>query len=408
MTRQTRRAFVATVGALNFAGCSSLAENAPLPTDTDDEQERRREGKSTPLREIADDFENLGDWQAVERQGSLSKSTDAYEGSQCAHVVGSGKTNEGHIIRDISGTDLRGTNFSMAVKAVNHDFFKIAIELHAPDGDRTVQLKRTLLGPKNRWIRVNFGVTGVEKGADLSSVEKIRIVARPVDINTNEPIEFLVDDLRTDSRPETGSVIFTFDDSHSSHYRAYELMQEYGFAGVEGVIPESIGRDDRLTDNQLASMADNGWDISAHPNVQASYFSDYSPDEQEALMKKTQDFLHDRGFEDGARHLLVPKNVLGANTFDLAREYYDTVFSFGGGPNAVPLARKDTIVSRVNGKNVEETKQFIDYASDYGQLVVPLFHEVGNDINESDFESLLEHVEKRDVNVITASDLLDE
>ncbi|SIQ88701.1 Polysaccharide deacetylase [Haladaptatus litoreus] len=407
MTRQTRRAFVATVGTLGFAGCSSLAENAPLPIDTEDEQETRRADKSTAPRKIADDFEDLSYWQAVERQGDLSKSTNAYQGSQCAHVVGSGKTKEGHIIRSVSGADLRGTNFSMAVKSLNHDFFKIAIELHAPDGDHTVQLKRTLLGPKNRWVRVNFGVTGVKKGVDRSSVEKLRIVARPVDTNAKEPIEFLVDDLRTTSRPETGSVMFTFDDSHSSHYRAYELMKKYGFSGVEGVIPESIGRDDRLTENQLATMADDGWDIAAHPNVQASYFSDYAPDEQERLMTKTRDFLRDSGFEDGARHLLVPKNVLGPETFDLAREHYDTVFSFGGGPNAMPLVQDDTIVSRVNGKNVAETKQFIDYASDYGQLVVPLFHEVGNDISERDFESLLQYVETKDVNVVTASDLLD-
>ncbi|WP_435152670.1 polysaccharide deacetylase family protein [Haladaptatus sp. DFWS20] len=405
MRRQTRRTFVATVGALGLSGCSSLAEKALFP-ESDTERKTRQKGKSSAPVAVADDFEDLSYWQAVERQGSLSKSTDAYQGSQCAHVVGSQKTKEGHLIRSVSDADLRGTNLSMAVKVTSHDFFKIAIDLYAPDSDHTISFKRTFLGPKNRWVRVNFGVTSVANDVDLSNVKKLHIVARPVDVNAKEPVEFLVDDLKTAAQPNTGSVMFTFDDSHISHYRAYELMQEYGFAGVEGVIPKSIGRDDRLSEDQLATMAGDGWDISAHPNVQAHYFSDYSPDEQERLMKKTQNYLEDNGFDDGARHLLVPKNVVGSETFDLARKYYDTVFSFGGSPNAIPLEREDAIVSRVNGKNVEETKQFIDYAADYGQLVVPLFHEVGNDISESDFESLLKYVKKKNMNVITASDLL--
>ncbi len=403
MTKQSRRAFVATVGTVGFAGCSSLAERVSTRNDGSNSQM-----KSGAPATVADDFEALDHWQAVKEQGSLSKSTDAYEGSQCALVKGGQKTKEGHLARSLSGTDLRGTNLSIAVKHTTHDFFKIAIELHAPDGDHVVQLKRTILGPKDRWVRVNCGVTEVPDGADLSSVDELRIVGRPVDPNANDPVEFLVDDLRTVSRPEKGSVLFTFDDSHASHYRAYELMQEYGFAGVEGVIPKSVGRDERLTEDQLATMADDGWDISAHPNVQAYYFSEYSPDEQEALMKKTQDYLRDRGFEDGARHLLVPKNVVGPDTFDLAREYYDTIFSFGGCPNAMPLANEDTIVSRVNGKEIEETKRYIDYAADNGQLVVPLFHEISGDgnVSESDFEHLLKYVEKKDVNVVTASDLL--
>ncbi|WP_266075876.1 polysaccharide deacetylase family protein [Haladaptatus caseinilyticus] len=407
MRRQTRRTFVATVGALGLAGCSSIAENAPLPK-SDDEHETRQRGKSTAPVKVADDFEDLSYWQAVERQGTLTKSTEAYEGARCAHVVGSQKTKEGHIIRSVSGSDLRGTNFSMAVKVTSHEFFKIAIDLYTPDSDSAVSFKRTVLGPKNRWVRINFGVTNVADGIDLSNVEKLHIVARPVDPNATDPIEFFVDDLRTVSGPDTGSVMFTFDDSHSSHYRAHELMQEYGFAGVEGVIPKSIGRDDRLTEDQLATMAEAGWDISAHPNVQAHYFNDYSPDEQEQLMTKTKDYLEDGGFDDGARHLLVPKNVVGSETFDLARKHYETIFSFGGSPNAMPLEREDTIVSRVNGKDVEETKRFIDYAAEYGQLVVPLFHEVGNDISERDFEALLKYVDEQDVEVVTASDLLNQ
>lgn len=407
MTRQTRRTFLATAGAVGFAGCSSIAGKAPLPTDENERKTRQGGASSVP---VPHDFETLDEWQAVPLQGTLSKATDdPYQGSQCARVTGSDETKEGHIVRSLSGADLRGTNLSVAVKVTSHDFAKIAVQLRAPDGRNVLRLKRTLVGPKDRWVRLNLGVTAATGSPDLSSVSDLRIVGRPVDTNASAPIEFLVDDLRTVSRPKTGAVMFTFDDSHATHYRAFELMQKYDFAGVEAVIPESIGHDDRLTEDQLSAMADGGWDISAHPDVQARYFPDYSPEEQEDLLKRTREYLQSRGFEDGARHLLVPKNEVGPTTFDLARKYYDTVFSFGASPNAMPFENEDAIVSRVNGKNLDVTKRYVDNAAEYGQLVVPLFHEVGTDgeISEADFESLLQYVEKQDVNVITASQLID-
>ncbi|WP_227375872.1 polysaccharide deacetylase family protein [Haladaptatus halobius] len=404
MTRQTRRAFLAAAGAAGLAGCSSFTRKVAKSDDAG-----KASGSGAANVAVADDFESLDHWRAVERQGSLSKSTDAYEGPQCARVTGSGETKEGHIVRSLSGADLRGTNFSMAVKLTTHEQAKVAVELLAPDDERKVVLKRTVLGPKDRWVRVNFGVTGRTDGANLAQVRELRVVGRPLDPNAKRPVEFLVDDLRTVSSADTGYVTFTFDDSHASHYRAFELMEKYGFAGVEGVIPESVGNDDRLTEDRLSAMAKGGWDIAAHPNVGAQFFPEFSADDQKDLLVDARNYLESRGFDDGARHLLVPKNLLGPETFDLARRYYDTVFSFGGCPNAVPFEREDAIVSRVYGKDVEVVKEYVDYAAEYGQLVVPLFHEVGKDgdIGEDEFESLLKYVKKQDVKVITASDFLE-
>ncbi|WP_227355244.1 polysaccharide deacetylase family protein [Haladaptatus salinisoli] len=404
MMRQTRRAFLAATGAAGLAGCSSLSMEAAKSDDAG-----KVSGSGAPSVAVADDFESLGHWQAVERRGSLSKSTDAYEGSRCARVTGSEETKEGHIVKSLSSADLRGTNFSMAVKFTSHERAKVAVELLAPDDERKVVLKRTVLGPRNRWMRVNFGVTGRTAGADLSRVRKLRVVGRPLDPNAETPVEFLVDDLRTVAGADGGYVTFTFDDSYASHYRAFELMERYGFAGVEGVIPGSVGDDDRLTEDQLSAMAEGGWDISAHPNVGARFLPEYSADEQRALLKEARGYLESRGFDDGARHLLVPKNLVGSETFDLARRYYDTVFSFGGCPNGMPFVREDAIVSRVYGKDVAVVKEFVDYAAEYGQYVVPLFHEVGTggDIGEGEFEELLRYVKERDVKVVTASDFLE-
>ncbi|MFH5798111.1 hypothetical protein [Haladaptatus sp. CMAA 1911] len=79
MTRQTRRTFLATAGAVGFAGCSSVADKTPFPAD-ESERETRKGGRTDVP--VADDFEVLDEWHAVSRQGTLSKSTDdAYYGS---------------------------------------------------------------------------------------------------------------------------------------------------------------------------------------------------------------------------------------------------------------------------------------------------------------------------------------
>jgi hypothetical protein len=79
MTRQTRRTFLATAGAVGFAGCSSIADETPLPADESERETRKSGPAGVP---VADDFGALDEWHAVSRQGTLSKSTDdAYHGS---------------------------------------------------------------------------------------------------------------------------------------------------------------------------------------------------------------------------------------------------------------------------------------------------------------------------------------
>ena len=56
MTRQTRRTFLATVDAVGFTGCSSVADETPFPAD-ESERETRRSGRIDVT--VADDFESL-------------------------------------------------------------------------------------------------------------------------------------------------------------------------------------------------------------------------------------------------------------------------------------------------------------------------------------------------------------
>lgn len=432
MRRQTRRTFLTTVGAAGtagLAGCMGVFGDKSKPDDNGTSSPTSSEGttkpgdgdKNTTTEDgsggsgptVFEDFEKLGQWHAVEQQGTLKKSTkQKYEGSQSAHIIGSKQTKEGKIFRANFGgqsVDLSGKNLSIAFNCTSHDYAKIAVLLYAPDRGHIVEMKRTLYGPKGKWVRVNLGVTSAQrqKSVDLSQVYEVHIVGRPVDSNSTKPIEFYVDDLKTVPTPKQGMVMLTFDDGLKSHYtKAFKMMKKYGFPGVDAVITDAIYDDGFLTQGQMREMTKNGWDMISHPNAQATPMNKRPPKKQEELMKQSKNWLKKYGYE-GHKYMAVPKNIVGPNTFELAQKHFDLTMSFGASPNALPAIKKNTILSRVYGdSSLATTKQMIDYAERYKQLTIPLFHEIGGKgMPEKDFETILKYIKKKNVKVVTPSGL---
>ncbi|WP_327054154.1 polysaccharide deacetylase family protein [Halomicrococcus gelatinilyticus] len=422
MSRQTRRTFLAAVGAAGLAGCAGITDSGGTPSSTTDGTTTGSPGDGTSngdgttpsgqggARQL-EDFEKLQKWHPVEGMGSLNASKDSYTGSQAARVKG-GSTNEGKIFSaqfGSDGLDLSGQNLSFAYKCTSHDFSKISVELHAPDSGHVVELKRTVLGPKDTWMRINLGTTDVmrPKSVDLSKVYQIRIVGRPRDHTSNEPVEFLVDDLQAVPTPKKGKVMLTFDDGLASHYtKAYEKMKQYGFPGVDAVITEAVYDDGFLTTGQMREMTNDGWEMMAHPNVGSTPMPELSRKKQKSLMTSSKQWLKRHGF-DGHSYLAVPKNAVGKDTFALAQKHFDLTFTFGGGPSALPVTTKDAILPRIYADDVRKVKRMVDFAAEYKQLTVPLFHRIGgkNGLPEKDFETILKYVKKKDVDVVTPSDL---
>ena len=434
MRRQTRRTFLTTVGAAGaagLAGCSALSGNDSSTstqstsskgttssttkggdgTTTSDENNGggKQQGPQT-----FESFEKLGSWNAVNGQGKLKKSTKVkYQGSQSAHVMGSSKTKFGQIHRVNFGSnpaDFSNKNISLAYKCVSHEFSKISVELYAPDRGHIITLKRQLYGPKGKWVRVNLGVTGEmdPKNIDLSKIYEIRITGRPKDANSATPIEFYVDDLKTVPTPKKGMVMLSFDDCDESQYSvAYKkYMKKYGFPGVDAVITEAVYDDGRLTRLQMNDMVDDGWDMVCHPNTQAQTMDKRSRKNQEQLMKESQDWLKRYGF-NGHKYMVIPKNVVGPNTFELAKKHFDVTMTFGGSLNALPIIKKDTLVSRFYPGDLKTTKQFIDYAAHYKQLAPLTFHQIGGKggFSEKKFKHILDYIKQSNVEVVTISDL---
>ncbi|MFP8889905.1 polysaccharide deacetylase family protein [Natrialbaceae archaeon A-CW2] len=421
MTNRNRRSFITTIaatGTLGLAGCLSDVrelrpgddESTPTqsPSESDDGGPEAVDGPDLPGTSL-EDFEDLDNWITMIDAGSLEAETDdPYAGTQSAHLTADEETDYAAIYSTHDeGMDLRDSNLSLAVKFTGRDQLQLTLELFAPNSRNVHTLRRTLTGPSDRWLRVDFGTSRVDTQPDLTDVREIRLTARRRG-NLNGTLECSVDDLRAVDRPESGKVVLLFDGTLESHYtNALEPMNEYDFPGVEAVMPEALGEDDRLTLDQLHELDDAGWDVAARPRTGAQFIHEYTPEEQEGMIKRTKAYLENRGFEDGAKHFLTPRNVLGPETIDLVREYHEQAFRFGGGPNGLELTDPHN-VGFFAGDAGDETKSYVDYAAEYGQLAVLHFEYIGeNGMSIEAFEALLEYIDEQDVAVVTATELLE-
>lgn len=420
MANRNRRSILTTVaatGTLGLSGCLSRLDkwrgenNSPKQkqNDGDSDQPDTDNGLGLPGESI-EEFESLDKWSALIDSGKLEAGTDdPYAGAQSAHLTASEGTEAAGIYKSIpDGMDLAGKNLSLAVKFTGRKQLRLTLELFAPNSQNAHVLQRTLIGPADRWVRVDFGIGRIETQPDLSDVRQIRLsVRRRGDMSGR--IDCQVDDLRVVDRPKTGKVMLLFDGILESHYTdALEIMKSYDYAGVEAVIPEAIGEDGRLTIDRLGEMKDAGWDMAARPRTGSKFLHEFSPDMQKGMIERTKRHLEELGFENGAKHFITPRNILSPTARDLVEEYHEQAFRFGGGPNALPLTDPYNL-GFFSGTAGEVTDRYVDYAAEYGQLAVLQFDYFGSEkgITTSEFESVLKYIDGKSVEVVTATELLE-
>ncbi len=426
MGDRNRRAFLTAMGAAAIAGCSggnptddsttapngSTVGNSTTSTTTNAATEQATTTAAQNPGQIGktvEAFEKPQEWAKLDKYGKRAGTTnDVAEGKGALKLTADKSEPYVGVYKAMGqgGADFSGKNFSAAVKVKSPQVAKLTLELYAPDRGHPIEMTRTFTGPTDRWMRVDFGTTGEERDPRLKQVQEMRLVARGRD--EGQKVEMLVDDLRVANRPDKGYVFLTFDDSHITHYtKAYKMMQQYGFPGVEGVIPQTIYKDGRLETSQLRKMRDAGWDVASHPYVGNKPLPEFSKSEQKKKIKNTKQWLDNHGFTNGSRVFITPKNLMGKHTWDLVNEYHDAAFRFGGSPTGLPMTGPHNI-GRINGESVETAKKMIDFAGKYKQSIGLMYHVIGEDgISEQDFRATLDYIKKKkNVEVSTPTKIL--
>lgn len=360
------------------------------------------------LGEPLDDMADLDPWTVT--GGTLTADRDSYAtGSQSAHVRAGTDANRVTVRRPLpGGIDMSDRNPSLAFHCSGSAPLSVYVQLFAPDGQNRLDLRQA--AGHGGWHRLDPGPTDVVGNPNLTDVRQIGVTVW----TGGEPTDFRIDALRTTEKPDEGYAMFTFDDGPRSQYETgFPVLEEFGYPGVVGVIPDAVGLTGRATLDQLRTLDRAGWDLVSHPQ-EADPLPAYPAVEQRSAMRDAKLWMLEHGFESGARFVIWPYGAAGAETLDIATDYFYLGFSGGQSTAAVPSTGPLTL-NRVNGQDVERTKRLLEFAAEYRTLAVPMYHrlrahpEVGEDVaSAADLREVVAHADSLGLTVLTASDLWDD
>jgi peptidoglycan/xylan/chitin deacetylase (PgdA/CDA1 family) len=306
-----------------------------------------------------------------------------------------------------SGLDLRKHDLTMAVRFEKPVDGRIGVELIAPSSTLSLTSRRYIPIELNGWTRIDLGYTGKEGKPTLKKVLGMRII-----VNSSEgPINVAIDDIRKIPKAKKGKVMFQFDDGHITTYtKAFPKLKERQWPAGAAIIPDSIGTAENMKWSDARKLNKAGWDIMSHPPV-SEPLPTLSPKKQEREIRDTKNALEYRGFKKGARHIVAPYGRVSNKTIDIMKKYHEANYIFGGTPNNAKHPSNMYAISRVQGTSPGAVKDIIDLAEKYRQMVVVMYHDIGTGSNTSvtpeEFESVLNHVEKKKMDVVSPSQFLD-
>jgi len=396
---------------------------------------------------VSDFSEDLDSWIGMTGDDFIEGDTDeALVGETAALVRGGG--DRAGVFRSFQDFDAGGQHVSFAVNLQEPMGGRVNVEMLAPFQSDSVVTRRRIPSDLDGWMRMDVGYTQDRGEPDFGDIQEMRIwvdaaaeeeidddeeVADDLDEDEieeeieeedddgeddngdddaeeeiDETVRFLVDDLRSTPAAETGQVILTFDGGFESHYTTlFDIMEERDLQGVIGIVPPTVNAGGRLTIDQMREMRDAGWDMASFP-LRNDALPEMESGERQQVIEGDQSYLEGRGFEDGARTFFAPYHRMDAESLEIVREVHDCSMTFGGTPNAAPPADPH-MLSRVNAHEMGPVEQFTELAERHNQLLVLRLTEVGEDgdVDEEYFEDLLDYLEESDLEVVTATEMLD-
>lgn len=440
----SRRTLLATgaLGVGTIAGCGGLLGESRAPGDTEAEPTENRptttadrtttptpiedqctsnpviEGndplrRSTNTREALrclgeslDSFETLSHWDTY--TGQIEPDTQTvWSGEQSARITIPAETNRAAVYRRFEpAIDLTDRDLSLAMEPGSGETKvpNLTVQLLAPDRDNRIDMWHAF-GPLSGWFRLDMGPTRIHGDPDLTTVRELRLATSVGD----RAAEFNVDSIRLTPARDRGMVVLTFDDNHITQYEtAFPIMEEYGFPGVVGTIPWIADDEDRAGVEELRELQSAGWDIASHPQVDSA-LPTLSETRQEELLRETKQWLLDNGLDSGAEYIIYPYGKADGTTLELASQYHALGFAGGRCPSGIPT--DPLTVDRVSGDHPERVASMVEFAAEYRQLVVVMYHTItgsGGRIDPEAFRETMAMLEAANVDVVSATELYEQ
>jgi len=392
-----------TNGTETTGSTTTTTEPVPsLKTEYDPRERFSSPGKSF------DAMEDLSTWNT--NQGSMKPDqSTAFSGDRSAKLVGE-NGDHGVIETSFAPTDFTDRDLSVALRTTTPESIAFFVQLLDENGNAAEHHLRSItMSPSDvGWFRTCPGTYDSDSGFDRSAVTRLRL--RMNNATDGKAVAW-VDDVRTHPKPDTGYVIFSWDDGKRSYYRnAAPLHDMYGFPAVitQPPHPSDAGSKLFMTPHQLRERQSEGDEVVAHGSV-SSPFAKVSRTKLNGILRRNKQWLIDNDIR-GADFVVYPGNNYDATALDVLGDYhYMGGMNQSGSVNTTGAHGFDPLVlPRTIGHDLDIAKRLVDQVAANRNVGILNFHDFGNKntMNVTKYEALLQHVDATDgVEAITFSDL---
>ena len=267
----------------------------------------------------------------------------------------------------------------------------------------------------NKWSPITISLTQTTGTTDLSKINAIEIKLKD---KGKRPVSTWFNSLSLVDNNSKGIVTFTFDDAVGTQFtNAVPILSKYNYSATTFVPTEWVGRNARLSIDQLKEMQDvYGWDVSSHTRNHIDLKKNKNKDSLENELIKSKEFLIKHGFEKGAEHFAYPFGTFDNDlSMEIIKKHYKTARIVRGDIETLPVAdpyrlRPIYVLSYTPPDLVLDR---IDKAIDNGDWAILVFHGIvdnnADDVQgkylKSNFQKIVDGVYKKNVDVMTVSEV---
>lgn len=210
---------------------------------------------------------------------------------------------------------------------------------------------------------------------------------------------------------EEGVVSLTFDDGFATTMQAQEVMHQYGYRGTAFIIPDWLGRDGHLEQNDVDILAAAGWDISGHGPMN---LVDMIPADVDTHLAYVYEFLAANDYQ-GRHHYAYPNGGYTDSVRSQVLEYFvsgRTIDGFLQPPEQIYPATVNAVTVS-SEMSVEEVIAYIYAAKKERQWLNLVWHDFTlqpeRDIEYrlADFAMIMAYLAEQEIVVLPYSEAYD-
>lgn len=339
--------------------------------------------------------DDYGEWENLDpTDAEVEVETDnPYRGTQCVRAVYQDGADEDTWRFRYEPTEAFSIGYlSMAINVPEGETSRrVRIRVRDNSGNTyRVDFRHGSKDPFNEWMKIDFGTGFAGSAVDSDDIDWIQI-----EIHGWEDEEILVDAVTHTPRIDKAGVLFIADNFHDFDYAsAFDVFDEYNQV-FHPAVNEHWTDASSYGVGELQEMQEAGME----PIVKGEQgLIDMSATDRREQVESHKEWFHEYGFIEGAEYIVPHGNAWDHDLHDLFQEYFAMATTRGESAVGWHLTNPYLIGRESIDSGTSNAESMIEIAAEMSEVVPIYWH--GNNISESDLESVLDKMEAEGVDSI--------